>query len=162
MKKSLYVILLFALLPMTMSAQDVYNYLLDATTNTVNNPTSTYTQVRIAQFKRTALVYLKRKAFETMPEVTEQFLNKQAYYMSEYVALFFDEILKGKKDNEQKRMAKIYLFMDTSKAYPLFDDPDTDMTDSYIIEGNELTPFSLNTDWQKAYGAVKVELEKEK
>ena len=160
MKKSLYVILLFALLPMTMSAQDVYNYLLDATTNTVNNPTSTYTQVRIAQFKRTALVYLKRKAFETMPEVTEQFLNKQAYYMSEYVALFFDEILKGKKDNEQKRMAKIYLFMDTSKAYPLFDDPDTDMTDSYIIEGNELTPFSLNTDWQKAYGAVKVELEK--
>lgn len=162
MKKSLYVILLFTLLPMTMSAQDVYNYLLDATTNTVNNPTSTYTQVRIAQFKRTALVYLKRKAFETMPEVTEQFLNKQAYYMSEYVALFFDEILKGKKDNEQKRMAKIYLFMDTSKAYPLFDDPDTDMTDSYIIEGNELTPFSLNTDWQKAYGAVKVELEKEK
>lgn len=162
MKKSLYVILLFALLPMTMSAQDVYNYLLDATTNTVNNPTSTYTQVRIAQFKRTALVYLKRKALETMPEVTEQFLNKQAYYMSEYVALFFDEILKGKKDNEQKRMAKIYLFMDTSKAYPLFDDPDTDMTDSYIIEGNELTPFSLNTDWQKAYGAVKVELEKEK
>ena len=162
MKKSLYVILLFALLPMTMSAQDVYNYLLDATTNTVNNPTSTYTQVRIAQFKRTALVYLKRKAFETMPEVTEQFLNKQAYYMSEYVALFFDEILKGKKDNEQKRMAKIYLFMDTSKAYPLFDDPDTDMTDSYIIEGNELTPFSLNTDWQKAYGAVKVELEKQK
>ena len=160
MKKSLYVILLFALLPMTMSAQDVYNYLLDTTTNTVNNPTSTYTQVRIAQFKRTALVYLKRKAFETMPEVTEQFLNKQAYYMSEYVALFFDEILKGKKDNEQKRMAKIYLFMDTSKAYPLFDDPDTDMTDSYIIEGNELTPFSLNTDWQKAYGAVKVELEK--
>ena len=31
-----------------------------------------------------------------------------------------------------------------------------------ILEGNELTPFSLNTDWQKAYGAIKVELEKEK
>ena len=162
MKKSLYVILLFALLPMTMSAQDVYNYLLDATTNTVNNPASTYTQVRIAQFKRTALVYLKRKAFEQMPEVTEDFLNTQAYYMSEYVALFFDELLKGKKEDDNKRMAKIYLFMDTSKAYPLFDDPDTEVTDSYIIEGNELTPFSLNTDWQKAYGNVKVELEKEK
>ena len=162
MKKSLYVILLFSFLPLTMSAQDVYNYLLDATTNTVNNPMSTYTQVRIAQFKRTALVYLKRKAFETMPEVTESFLNMQAYYMSEYVALFFDEILKGKKENDKKRKAKIYLFMDTSKAYPLFDDPDTDMTESYILEGNEITPFSLNTDWQKAYGAVKVELEKEK
>lgn len=162
MKKILYLILILCLLPLKMSAQDVYNYLLDATTNTVNNPTSSYTQVRIAQFKRTALVYMKRKAFEQMPEVTEDFLNKQAYYMSEYVALFFDEILKGKKDSEQKRMRKIYLFMDTSKAYPLFNDPDTEVTESYIIEGNELTPFSLNTDWQKAFGAVKVELEKEK
>ena len=162
MKKFLPIILLLCLLPLKMSAQDVYNYLLDATTNTVNNPTSSYTQVRIAQFKRTALVYLKRKAFETMPEVTEQFLNKQAYYMSEYVALFFDELLKGKKDDDNKRKAKIYLFMDTSKANPLFNDPDTDITDAYIIEGNELTPFSLNTDWQKAYGAVKVELEKQK
>ena len=162
MKKFLPIILLLCLLPLKMSAQDVYNYLLDATTNPVNKPTSTYTQVRIAQFKRTALVYLKRKGFETMPEVTEQFLIKQAYYMSEYVALFFDELLKGKKDDDNKRKAKIYLFMDVSKANPLFDDPDTDITDAYIIEGNELTPFSLNTDWQKAYGAIKVELEKQK
>ena len=70
--------------------------------------------------------------------------------------------VEDKKEDDNKRMAKIYLFMDTSKAYPLFDDPDTEVTDSYIIEGNELTPFSLNTDWQKAYGNVKVELEKEK
>ena len=56
MKKFLPIILLLCFLPLKMSAQDVYNYLLDATTNTVNNPTSTYTQVRIAQFKRTALV----------------------------------------------------------------------------------------------------------
>ena len=107
MKKILYLILILCFLPLKMSAQEVYNYLLNATTNTVNNPTCTYTQVRIAQFQRTAFVYLKRKAFETMPEVTEQFLNKQAYYMSEYVALFFDELLKGKKDDDNKRKAKI-------------------------------------------------------
>ena len=162
MKKIFYLSLLLCFLPLKMSAQEVYNYLLDATTNTVNNPTNSYTQVRIAQFKRTALVYMKRKAFEQMPEVTEEFLNKQAYYMSEFVALFFDEILKGRKEKENKRLAKINLFMNTSKAYPLFDDPDTDVTESYIIEGNEITPCSLNTDWQKAYGAVKVELEKQK
>ena len=79
MKKIIYLFLLLCFLPLKMSAQEVYNYLLDATTNTVNNPTSTYTQVRIAQFKRTALGYLKRKAFEQMPEGTEDFLNKQAY-----------------------------------------------------------------------------------
>ena len=150
MKKFLPIILLLCFLPLKMSAQEVYNYLLDATTNTVNNPASTYTQVRIAQFKRTALVYLKRKAFETMPEVTEQFLNKQAYYMSEYVALFFDELLKGKKDDDNKRKAKIYLFMDTSKANPLFDDPDKEVTYGYVDNEQYITQFALDTDWVKA------------
>ena len=45
--------------------------------------------------------------------------------------------------------------MDASKSNPLFDDEDTETTDSYILEGNQLTPFSLNTDWPRAYAAAK-------
>ena len=90
-----------------------------------------------------------------MPEVTDQFLNTQAYYMSEFITLFFDEILKSKKQDCEKKKAKIMLFMDASKSNPLFDDTDTETTDSYILEGNQLTPFSLNTDWPRAYAAAK-------
>lgn len=160
MIKKLFILAFFtmALCP-TGSAQEVYNYLLDSSTRTVNNPTSGFTATRIAQFKRTALIYMKSKAFETMPEVTEQFLNTQAYYLSEFITLFFNEILKDNKLDEKQRKEKIYLFMDASKCNPLFDDPDTETTDAYIIEGNELTPFSINTDWQKAWLAASNYLE---
>lgn len=155
MKKILLILTLVAVLHRMSAAQEVYNYLLDATTRTVNNPMSSYTQTRIAQFKRTALIYMKAKAFETMPEVTEQFLNTQAYYLSEFVTLFFDEIIKDKKLSERKRKQKVCLFMDASKSFPLFGDTDSETTDAYILEGNELTPFSLDTDWQRAYVGVK-------
>lgn len=139
----------------TAKTQEVYNYVLNNAIRTVQSPTSGFTQTRIAQFKQTALTYLRKKATETMPEVTDQFLNTQAYYMSEFITLFFDEILKSKKQDSEKKKAKIMLFMDASKSNPLFDDEDTETTDSYILEGNQLTPFSLNTDWPRAYAAAK-------
>ena len=52
------------------------------------------------------------------------------------------------------------LFMDASISNPMFDDNDEETTMSYVKDGNELTPFSLNTDWQKAYAAVKSQLKK--
>ncbi len=139
-------------------AQDVYNLVLENATRTVNSPTSGYTQTKIAQFKRTALVYLKSKCFETSDTVSVELLNTQAYYMSEFLTLFFDEILKSKKLSEAERKEKVMLFMSASESNPLFNDPDTDTTLSYVTESGELTPFSLDTDWQKAYFAAKSRL----
>ena len=155
MLKKLLIFLFLLSIVATAKAQEVYNYVLNNAIRTVQSPTSGFTQTRIAQFKQTALTYLRKKALETMPEVTDQFLNTQAYYMSEFITLFFDEILKSKKQDSEKKKAKIMLFMDASKSNPLFDDTDTETTDSYILEGNQLTPFSLNTDWPRAYAAAK-------
>lgn len=155
MKKAFLLIFLFLLGFSAAEAQEVYNYLLESSTRIVNNPASSFTQTRIAQFKRTALVYMKSKAFEVMPRVTDQFLNTQAYYMSEFVALFFDEVLRDKKLSASRRREKIYLFMDASKSNPLFNDPDAETTDAFMLDSNDLTPFSLDTDWQKAYLAAR-------
>lgn len=141
-------------------AQEVYNLVLENATRMVNTPSTNFTQTRISQFKRTTLIYMKTKALETMPEVKEDFLNTQAYYLSEFLSLFFDEILKDHKLDPESRKQKIYMFMETSLANPLFNDPDTETTHSYINEGTELTPFSLDTDWQKAYTAAKENLKK--
>lgn len=138
-----------------MRSQEVYNYVLENATRMVNSPTTNFTQTRIAQFKRTTLIYMKSKAFETMPTVTEEFLNTQAYFLSEFLSFFFDEILRDRKLDEETRKQKIFLFMDASVSNPLFNDPDTETTLSYIKEGSELTPFSIDTDWQKAFVAVK-------
>ncbi len=141
-------------------SQQVYNMVLDNATRIVNSPVSSFTQTQIAQFKRTALVYMKKKAFEETDSVPSAFLDTQAYYLSEYVTLFFDQIVKTKKLSPDKRRERIVLFMDASVSNPMFDDNDQETTMAYITEGNELTPFCLNTDWQKAYAAVASQLKK--
>ena len=147
---------------LTINAQDIYNMVLGNATRIVNTPTSPYTQTQIAQFKRTALIYLKSKAFEQTDSVTTQFLDTQAYFLSEYLTLFFDEIIKSKRLSEAKRRARIVLFMETSVANPLFNDPDTETTMSFINAGGEITPFCLNTDWQKAFLAAQERLKEER
>lgn len=154
-------ILFFALLfanTIVLRSQTVYNYVLNNATKIVNSPTSSFTQTQIAQFKRTALIYMKRKALEQMDSVSTDFLDTQAFYMSEYVTLFFDEIIKAKRLTESKRKEKVMLFMDASVSNPMFKDDDTDTTMSYITDGGEITPFCLNTNWQKAYAAAKSQL----
>lgn len=140
-------------------SQTVFNMVLDNSIRIVNSPSSGFTQTQIAQFKRTALVYLRGKAEGLVAgEDYVNLLDTQAYYMSEFITLFFDEILKSKRLSEQKRKDKILLFMDASVSNPLFDDKDEETTMSFIYNGGELTPFCLNTDWQKAYAAAKANL----
>ena len=157
--RTLLIILTFFLTSFHMQAQEVFNLVLDNATRVVNSPTSGFAQAQIAQFKRTTLLYIKRKAFERTDSVPAKFLNTQAYYMSEFLSLFFNEILKDKKAGEEMRKAKIMLFMNASAANPLFYDEDKETTMAFINDGGELTPFSLDTDWQKAYLAAKENLE---
>ncbi|MCI6484859.1 MAG: hypothetical protein SPC28_04100 [Alloprevotella sp.] len=148
--------------PLASPAQDVYKMVLDNATRIVNTPTSGYTQTQIAQFKRTALIYIKSKAFEQSETVSAQFLDTQAYYLSEFLTLFFSEVIDTKRLSDNKRRKRIALFMETSAANPLFNDPDTETTMSYINEGGEITPFSIDTDWQKAYLAAQERLKEER
>lgn len=137
------------------SAQEVYLLVMENATRTVNNPMSNYTQTAIAQFKITALNYIKQKAFETMPQVCTQFLDTQAYFLSEFLSLFMESILNDTKRQDQERKDNILLFMQASLSNPLFGDKDENTTQSYIKDTTQLTPFSLDTDWQKAYLAAK-------
>ena len=93
-----------------------------------------------------------------MNPVTDRFLDVQAYYMSEFLTLFFKEILSDKKLSDEKKKNKILMFMDASCSNPLFNDSDKETINAYINEGNELTPFCLDTDWEKAYAAAQAQL----
>lgn len=144
-----------------LAAQDVFNYVLEGAARVVSNPSSSYTTIRIAQFKMTSLTYLQSKAIETRGQVTEDFLNTQAYYMNEFVtsfiSMFVDEALAKDKDELKNR---ILLYTDASLSNPLFNDPDKDTVLSYVDDSDSMTPFSLDTDWEKACAAVRYVLHK--
>ena len=94
-----------------------------------------------------------------MPKVTTQFLDTQAYWLSEFLTLFFDQIVKDKKNrDDEERKARILMFMEASLRNPLFHDKDEETTLSYIKEGSEITPFSLDTNWELAYQYAKEHL----
>ena len=154
-------IILFSTFSICSQAQEVYDMVLDNATRIVNSPTSSFLNTQIAQFKRTALIYIKSKAFERTDSVPAKFLNTQAYYLTEFLNLFFAEMIKIKDLPEKARKQRILRFMDASACNPLFHDPDEESTLSFVENGGEVTPFSLDTDWQKAYLAAKAIVEKE-
>ena len=72
--------------------------------------------------------------------------------------MFFNEILKIKHLDEAKRKERIMFFMEASLSNPLYNDPDEETTMSFITNGGEITPFCINTNWQKAYEAAKSQI----
>ena len=125
MKRFLFVIItIFAINSSTLKAQEVYNLVLNNATRIVNNPTCSYTQIQIAQFKRTALIYMKTKAFEETDSVPSNFLDTQAYYLSEFITLFFNDVVTSKRLSDEKRKERIMMFTDASISNPMFEDTD--------------------------------------
>lgn len=150
--------LLFGVFAVGVNAQEIYKIVYKNAEQIVNDPNSGVTKARIAQFKVSQLTYLYQKAFETMPEVTDRFLDVQAYYLTEFMSLYQAELVKSSKDTPEERAKKVMIFLDATVSNPLFGDTDEETIYAYIKEGTELTPFSLDTDWQKALAAVKAQL----
>ena len=153
MQRKLFILIAFLALSATCSqvrAQEVYKMVMESATRVVNNPTSNYTLTRVAQFKRTALTYMRGKALENPDSATVHFLDTQAYYLNEFTDRFFREILKV-SGNARKEC--IMTFVKASSENPVWRDPDKATTESFIGTG-ELTPFSLDTDWEKAYKKI--------
>lgn len=123
---------------------------LQSATRIVNNPTSNYTVTRVAQFKRTALLYMRSMVVKMAPNTPVSFLDTQAYYLNEFTTAFFSTIIKLQGN---KRKEAIDIFIKASASNPKWNDPDKETAEAFISTG-ELTPFSLDTDWEKAYNQV--------
>lgn len=150
MRRLLFILTLLATIQCATYAQEVYNLVLESATRVVNNPTSGIMQTHIAQFKRTALVYMKSKAFETQETVQADFLNTQAYYLSEFLSRFFNQVIADQNASEDIRKDHIHTYMQASLANPLFGDTDTETVHAYVNDPEEITPFSIDTDWERA------------
>lgn len=142
-------------------AQNVFRMVTEGATRTVQNPMSGYTRRCMAQFKLDALKFLEENATSRLDSLERApLLDTQAYYLSEFMTLYFEVLLKNKRRGitQEDWRERITLFMDAAASNPLFGDATTEESQRYVRAGNNLTPFPLNTDWQKAYYAAKVNL----
>ena len=161
MKKLITLCLLACSLALSASAQDIYNTMLADARNTADNTGNNLVVRRIAKFKCAALEYVKEKAFLTDQDVTVRFLDDQAYYMNEFLNSFFKDVLLNTEISKTEKKKRILLFVDASGSNPILNDPDKDVVAAYVVSDGQLTPFSLDTNWPKAYAAVQSVLKKE-
>ncbi len=141
-------------------AQELYNEVLTKAEQVVNDPKADDVSVKVNHFKSTALRYLRHMAVKTTPDVNVKFLDEQAYYMSDFLGKFFKDLTEAQSKTEKARKECILMYVNASVGNPLFDTDDTETSESFIDDKDNLTPFSLNTDWKKACQAIEYQKEK--
>lgn len=142
-------------------AQELYNEVLNKAEAVVNNPKSDEVSIKVNHFKSTALRYTRNMALKTMPEVTTRFLDIQAYYLNDFLSRFFADLVTVQDSDERTRKEHIIMYVNASVGNPLFDKADAETAESFINDKDNLTPFSLNTDWEKACLAIDYQKDKQ-
>lgn len=155
MKKWILMLMVFSSVS-CLKAQEVFNTILEKATSVVNSEDRNDYNTKISYFYYTELNYMKNKA-KASNQAGFKILDEQAYAMQEFVTDFFKQMAMASDD---KRKNVITVFINASLENPLFDDKDTETTQSFISDPKYITPFSLDTDWVAAHKAAKKTLKK--
>lgn len=134
-----------------MSAQSLFKRVHDNATAVVNNSSSSEQQIQINQFKVTALNYIMSQVKKSKQERDSYFYDSQAVNLSSFITDFETNIIKARQISTEKRLAVIKCYREASLQNPLFHDTNKERTYCYVNDTKTYTPFSIDTDWEKAY-----------
>ena len=137
------------------SAQQLYKKVFDNAIAVVNNAKSTDEQIQINQFKVTALNYMTSQVRKSGKEQDSYFYDSQAVNLASFITDFETNVMKARAMSTAKRLQVIEIYRNASLSNPLFKDEDKDKVYCYVNDKTTYTPFSLDTDWEKAYEAFK-------
>ncbi len=132
-------------------AQEVFNRLYESASAAINDPEASDSKTKLNHFYMTTLNYVKGKASERTEPVTTTFLDTQAYYLSEFIGSFFKNLSISHQVSAECQHSVIMAYVNASLDNPLFGDKDMDKVHAFVNEKGGLTPFSLDTNWEKAY-----------
>ncbi len=132
-------------------AQSLYKTVFDKATAVVNNPASSDEEIQINQFKVTALNYISMMVKKRGLDKDAYFYDSQAVNMSSFITDFQVNLEKARAISPAKRTEILKIYTDASKFNPLFKDTDKEKVNAYVIDKTTLTPFCIDTDWEKAY-----------
>mgnify|MGYP003495288233 FL=1 len=133
------------------SAQQLYKKVYDNAIAVVNNAKSTDEQIQVNQFKVTAMNYMTSQIKKSGKEQDSYFYDSQAVNMASFITDFETNVMKARAMSTAKRLQVIEIYRDASLKNPLFNDPDKETAYCYVNDKATFTPFSLDTNWEKAY-----------
>lgn len=151
MNKTFFIIATALLCSFNASAQDLYQKVYDNAIAIVNNAKSPDEQIQINQFKVTALNYMSSQVKKSGIEQDSYFYDSQAVNMVSFITDFESYVMKARTMSTSKRLQVIEIYRNASFQNPMFNDPNKEITHCFVNDKSTLTPFSLDTNWEKAY-----------
>lgn len=136
------------------AAQDIFQQVVNTNKLIIEDPQAGGSTLAIAQFKYTAMQYLCTTAIKNGGGKADgAMLDRQAQAMNNFVTGYITELTQARESKKQKDVMMRY--WKASAHNPLFNDPDTETTRAFTTDLTSITPFSLDTDWEKADEARK-------
>jgi len=154
MKKFFSLLILVSLITVNASSQSLFKKIYADATAVVNNPQSSEEQIQINQFKVTALNYIKNQIDKKKLKKDEYFYDSQAVNLASFITDYQINLIKARSISAAKKTELMNCYKNATLASPLFNDADKATSHVYINDNSSLTPFSLDTDWDKAYTAA--------
>lgn len=142
-----------ALLSCTTSvkAQSLFDTVYKSAIEKVNDTKSTQETIEINQFEVTALNYLQTQVKKRALKKDPYFYDSQAVNLKSFVDDFLFYLNKTRSMSQAKKAAVIACYREASLSNPLFNDTNKERIYCYVNDTKTYTPFSLDTDWDKAY-----------
>lgn len=148
--KKLCIIALMLFAGSTMKAQEVYDYLLDKSEQVINNPESKEFDLKVAQFKSTAMRYFRKNIILQEGSISSQWLDEQALALNEFVTNYLMELSANSHTESKTRKAIVMKYCKASQNHAMFKDADKQESEAFVIDKGGYTPFCLNTNWVEA------------
>lgn len=135
----------------SIQAQSLYNTVRESAEKVVNDPKASDEEIQINQFKVTALNYLAMMVQKRGLKKDTYFFDSQAVNLTSFVTDFQVNLEKARNISPAKRTEILKIYTDASKYNPMFKDTDKEKVNCYVNDRTTMTPFCLDTDWEKAY-----------
>ena len=155
MKKFFVIALLLTATTANINAQEIYDYLLDKSEQVINNPQSNKFDLKVAQFKATAMRYFRKNIIIQEGSISSTWLDEQALALNEFVTNYLVELSQSSNASEETRKKIVMRYCKASAAHTLFKNVDKKEAESFISDKNGYTPFCLNTNWVEALAESK-------
>lgn len=153
---SLFLLLLLPLFSPALRAQEVFRLVRQTAERAATAPGSSFVQREVARFQIDALDLLENEGAKHFQEQGYTvFLDTQAYSLSQFMTALSEQVLFKRRITPEKAEEQMWRFRTCTERHPLFPTSEMPDADAYLQDENSPTPFSLNTDWEAAFDALK-------
>ncbi len=151
MKKLLITACMALAVSLQANAQSLFKTVMDNAVSKINSAQTPADELDYYRFEESALRYIQLQVQKRGLKVDGYFYDSQAVNMKSFIDDYRYYKAKATQISEAKFLEVSACYRDASIQNPYFKDTDKEKVNSYLNSPKTKVPFSMDTDWEKAY-----------